>query len=192
MYKVVVVSVLAGVLVCGCEGLRFAPTEAQKRNAWVHNRTAAFAADRAAADSASQQLRRLTGLSELQSRAFVVEAGLPKELPNAGSAEDVLSGANVALADRALSDAGARPDGWQAANAAIDLAIGVFALLGGAYGTRAVRFLREAKAKSNALKEVVLGNELFKKTNADAAQPFKDAHRNQSPVTRRLVAEMKG
>lgn len=192
MYKVVVVSVLAGVLVCGCEGLRFAPGEAQKRNAWVHNRTAALAADRAAADSASQQLRRLTGLSELQSRAFVAEAGLPKELPNAGSAEDVLSGANVALADRALSDAGARPDGWQAANAAIDLAIGVFALLGGAYGTRAVRFLREAKAKSNALKEVVLGNELFKKTNADAAQPFKDAHRNQSPVTRRLVAEMKG
>jgi len=192
MYKVVVVSVFAGVLVCGCEGLRFAPTEVEKQNAWVHNRTAALAADRAAAESASQQLRRLTGLSELQSRAFVAEAGLPAELPAAGSAEDVLSGANVALADRALSDAGARPDGWQAANAAIDLAIGVFALLGGAYGTRAVRFLREAKAKSNALKEVVLGNELFKKTNAGSAQPFKDAHRNQSPVTRRLVAEIKG
>lgn len=31
--------------VAGCESLRFAPNESQKQNAWLHNRTAAIAAE---------------------------------------------------------------------------------------------------------------------------------------------------
>ena len=34
-------------LVGGCGGVRFAPSEQQKQNAWVHNRTAAIAAQQA-------------------------------------------------------------------------------------------------------------------------------------------------
>jgi hypothetical protein len=64
-------------------------------------------------------------------------------------------------------------------------------LFGGAYATRIVKFLQEAKAKSNALKEIVLGNEIFKKTNPDSAEAFKDAQRNQSPLTKQIVAEVR-
>ena len=43
----------------------------------------------------------------------------------------------------------------------------------------------------NALKEIILANEIFKKTNPESAQAFKDAQRNQSPLTKQLVAEIK-
>ncbi len=56
---------------------------------------------------------------------------------------------------------------------------------------RFAKFLHEAKAKSNALKEIVLGNEIFKKTNPDSAEAFKDAQRNQSPLTKQIVTEVK-
>ena len=64
-------------------------------------------------------------------------------------------------------------------------------MLGGVYGTKAVRFLKDARGKSNALKEIIAGNELFKKQNQTQADAFKQAHQNQSPQTRQLVAEMK-
>jgi hypothetical protein len=64
-------------------------------------------------------------------------------------------------------------------------------LFGGLTATRVARFLQQAKAKSNALKEIVLANEIFKKTNPDLADAFKDAQRDQSPLTRQLVAEIK-
>jgi hypothetical protein len=71
------------------------------------------------------------------------------------------------------------------------LGIGVCALLGGVYGTRAVRLLREARTKSKALKEIIAGNELFKKEQKAHAATFKEAHKDQSLQTRRIVAEMK-
>ncbi len=191
MRRVIATVAVLCVLACGCESLRFGPGQVQKRNAWVHNRTAALAAEAAEDEFTSQQLQELTKLSELQSRAFVAYCGLPAEFPKAESAEDVLSESNVQLARTATSDASERPDAWEVADAAIELGIGVCALLGGVYGTKAVRFLREAKVKSNALKEIVLGNELFKKTNTEYAQAFKDTHRNQSALTRQIVAEMK-
>ncbi len=78
-----------------------------------------------------------------------------------------------------------------------ELAIGICALLGGVYGTRAVRFLKEARAKSKALQEIIAGNELFKKQAFEvpndklAVFAFKEAHKNQSPQTRQIVAETK-
>jgi len=64
-------------------------------------------------------------------------------------------------------------------------------LLGGVYGTRAVRFLRETRTKSQALQEIIAGNELFKKQNGPSVNAFKVAHQNQSPQTRQIVAEIK-
>jgi len=43
----------------------------------------------------------------------------------------------------------------------------------------------------HALKEIVLANEIFKKTNPDSAEAFKDAHKNQSPLTKQIVTEAK-
>jgi hypothetical protein len=96
-----------------------------------------------------------------------------------------------------LTESAERPDAWQLADSAFELAIGVCALLGGVYGTRAVKFLKDARAKSKALKEIIEGNELFKKQAAavpndkQAVFAFKEAHKNQSTQTRQIVAETK-
>jgi len=183
---------IACVLTCaGCESLRFAPTETQKQNAWLHNRTTEITAETAKSENASEGLQALAKLSELQSRAFVSYNGLPKEFPQAETAEDILAQSNWQLARTALTESAERPNAWQLADSAIELAIGVCALLGGVYGTRAVQFLRDAQTKSKALKEIVDGNELFKKQNESSVAAFKQAQQNQSPQTRQIVAEIK-
>jgi len=178
-------------LVCGCGSLRLAPSEQQKQNAWLHNRTAAVAAETARAESVSPDLQALTKLSEQQSRAFTSYCGLPTEYPPAETTQDILSQSSWQLASTALTQSSERPDAWQVADSALELGIGICALLGGVAGTRAVRFLRDARDKSQALKEIVQGNELFKKQNSDQTQAFKSAHQNQSPQTRQLVTAMK-
>ncbi len=183
------------VLICflfaGCDSLRFAPTEAQKQNAWLHNRTATITADTARAENTSEKLQLLTQLNEVQSRAFSSHYGLPKEFPQADTAEDILTESNWQLARTALQQGAERPDAWEVADSMLELGIGICALLGGVYGTRAVGFLRQAKTKSKALQEIIAGNELFKKENESFASTFKQAHQNQSPQTRQIVAEMK-
>lgn len=178
-------------LLAGCETLRFAPGEAQKQNAWLHNRTTMAAAEKARTENTSEQLQALTSLSEVQSRAFTSYYGLPKQFPLAETAEDILSQSNSRLAGTALSESAERPEVWRLADSGLELAIGVTALLGGVYGTRAVRFLQQAKDKSKALQEIIKGNELFKKDHKDQADAFKQAHNSQSPQTRQLVAELK-
>jgi len=185
-------ALIACALVCvGCESLRFAPSEQQKQNAWLHNRTTMVAAETAKDEDASEKLKALTELSELQSRSFVSYNGLPKEFPLAETAEDILVQSNWQLARTALLESNDRPDPWQAADSALELAIAISALLGGVYGTRAVKFLNDARTKSKALKEIIEGNELFKQQNEPAVDAFKQAQQNQSTTTRQIVAEMK-
>ena len=52
-------------LLNGCDSLRFAPTETQKQNAWLHNRTTIITAETAKSENSSEKLRTLTKLSEL-------------------------------------------------------------------------------------------------------------------------------
>jgi len=178
-------------LLIGCESLRFAPSEAQKQNAWLHNHTATVTLETAKQEDSSEKLQALAKLSELQSRAFVSFCGLPEEFPQDETAEDILRQTNVQLAHTALAESADRPDTWQIADSALELAIGISALLGGVYGTRAVRFLNDARTKSQALKEIIVGNEFFKKQNDSSVSAFKDAHCNQSPQTRQIVTQMK-
>jgi len=193
MRKIVIMMLLSVCfLLTGCDSLRFAPTQKQKQNAWLHNKTTEAAAELAKVENTSEKLQNLTHLSQLQSREFTSYYGLPKQFPPAETDEAILSQANFQLAHSALTDAANRPDVWQVADAGLELAIGIAAILGGVYGTRAVQFLKLAKTKSEALKEIVQGNELFKKQNQDSTQAFKDAHKSQSPQTRQIVAELKG
>ena len=190
--KILTILILVCFLIAGCDSLRFAPSRAQKQNAWLHNRTAIVAAETAGSENTSDKLRALTQLSELQSRAFTSYFGLPKEFPQAETAEDILAESNFQLARTALHESADRPDGWQLADNVFELAIGLSALLGGVYGTRAVRFLKTARTKQKALQEIITGNELFKSQNVGpTAFAFKQAHKNQSPQTRQIVAEMK-
>ena len=178
-------------LSAGCDSLRFAPSEEQKQNAWLHNRTAIMAAETAKAESASDKLQALTQLSEIQSRAFSSYYGSPQEFPQAETAEDVLIESNWQLARTALQQGAERPDAWEVADSMLGLGIGICALLGGVCGTRAVGFLRQARTKSKALQEIITGNELFKKQNASSTFAFKQSHQNQSPKTRQIVAKIK-
>ncbi len=189
--RVAVVVSFAGFLAGGCAALRLAPNETQKRNAWLHNRTAMAAARTAKAEGASAQLQDLTELSELQSRAFTAYFGPPKQSPPAETPQQILAEYSWHLAERAVADSAARPRPWDLADSILDLGIGVFGLLGGVYGLRAVQFLKQARAKSKALREIIAGNEVFKRANAEQARAFKQAHANQSPQTRRIVTEMK-
>ena len=187
---VIIMGVMLG-LGAGCDSLRFAPGEAQKQNAWLHNRTAMVAAETARSENTSEKLQELTKLSEIQSRAFTSYYGLPKQFPQAETTEDILAESNFRLAQTALAKSADRPDAWQLADNVFEIAIGISALLGGVYGTRAVRLLRDARTKSQALREVIAGNELFKKQNQTQASAFKQAHQNQSPQTRQIVTQMK-
>lgn len=191
MRQVLTTLIVSCFLLCGCDSLRFAPGEAQKQNAWLHNRTATIVADTARDEAASEKLQALTKLSRLQSRVITSYYGLPKEFPQADTAEEILSESSWQLARTALDESADRPDAWQVADNALELAIGVCALLGGMYGTRAVRFLKQARAKSKALQEIIAGNELFKKDHKVYASVFKEAHHNQSPQTRQIVTQMK-
>ena len=178
-------------LVAGCGNLRFAPDEMQKQNAWLHNRTAIVTAETARAEDASQTLQALTQLNEVQSRAFSSYCGLPDEFPQAETTEDILAESNWQLAATALQASAERPDTWQVADSMLELGIGICAVLGGVGGARAVRTLKDARTKSQALREVITGNQLFKKQNQAQAAAFKQAQSNQSPETRQLVAQMK-
>jgi hypothetical protein len=182
---------IVALTVCGCDSLRLAPSEQQKQNAWLHHRTASAAAQTARTESASQDLQALTGLSEQQSLAFTAYCGLPKEYPPAQTTQDLLSASSWQLASTALAQSSERPDPWQVADSMMEVGIGILALLGGVGGTRAVRFLQDARAKSQALQEIVQGNERFKQQNADQSEAFKAAHQDQSPETRQLVTALK-
>jgi hypothetical protein len=182
---------LIGCVLAGCESLRFAPTEAQKQNAWLHNRTAIVTAETARAEDTSPKLQALTQLGEVQSRAFSTYYGSPKEFPQAETVEDILAESNFQLASTAMQESSVRPDPWQVADSMLEMGIGICALLGGVYGTKAARFLKDARGKSDALKEIIASNEQFKKQNQSQTAAFKQAHQNQSPQTRQLVAVMK-
>lgn len=189
---VVLLVVMLMVLVCGCDSFRFAPGEVQKANAWLHQRTAQMAADVAKAEETSPELVGLAELSEVQSRAFVADYGLPGEYPPADTVEDVLGETSRQIAGVALSDSLQRPDAWEIADGMIELGIAVAGILGGAYGIRTAQFLRKTKEKSTALREIIQGNEQFKRQNAEHSTAFKSAHQSQSPKTRQIVAAVKG
>ncbi len=191
MKRILIILTLLCCLSAGCDSLRFAPSEAQKQNAWLHNHTTTIAADTARLENASEKLQALTQLSEIQSQTFSSHYGLPKEFPQAETAEDVLIESNWQLARTALQQGAERPDAWEVADSMLELGIGICALLGGVYGTRAVGFLRQARTKSKALQEIITGNELYKKHNVSSASAFKQAQSNQSPQTRQIVAQMK-
>lgn len=192
MKKILLSMFVIGLLSAGCGKLRFEPSQQQKQNAWLHHNTTEAVARLAEAEMTSDELQQLSNLSNRQSGAFVSYYGLPGKLPPTESVDDLLSEASKGITEAAISDAGERPDGWELADSAMELAIAVAGLLGGIYGTRAVKYLKIAREKSKALKEIIDGNELFKSRNRQYAEAFKQAHGNQSRQTKKVVAEMKG
>jgi hypothetical protein len=190
---------LAGIMVvmacitvfAGCDQLRFAPGEAMKANAWAHYRTTQLAADAAREQNASQELCGLTELSAQQSAAFVGDYGMPKELPAVETPQEALSEANQRLATAAMDEASQRPDPWQAADVLLQAGLTAAGVLGGVSGARIARALQKARDVNRAAREIILGNEVFKRNNRDSAEAFKQAQQGQSIETKKFVTEIK-
>ena len=172
--------------VCGCS-----VDEALRQNAYLHNRTAEMARSVASSEEVSGELDGLITLSALQSRAFVADYGMPEKPPAATTVDDILADSSFALADTAFEISSDKPDAWDIADGIINAGIGVAGLFGGVWGVRLAAFLRSAKLKSNALREVVLGNEIFRKTHGESDYDFKKAHAQQSTPTRKIVDEIR-
>lgn len=177
------------VVLCGC-GLRFAADEVQKQNAYLHKRVAEFVKSASIEEGVSSELAGLVELNELQSRVFVSDYGLPKALPTASTIDEVLDEENFTIAGAAMESSFRKPDTWSVADGFIEIGIAVAGLFGGVWGLKIASVLRAAKINSNALREIILGNEVFKKTNEQMAQSFKQAHLQQSKPTRKIVAEI--
>ena len=175
----------------GCGSLRFAPGQEQKQNAYLHHRTVQAAAMQAQEEDSSQVLQQLTAQASRQSEAIVAHYGLPRELPSANGPEEILSAANGQLTLAARAQAIERPDPWDVADHLLELGIALAGVVGGVYGGRALGLLQLARQKSVALREVVQGNELFKRHNPTSGETFKQAHVAQSAQTRALVASLK-
>ena len=73
----------------------------------------------------------------------------------------------------------------------MELGIALVGWFGGVYGIRIAGYLRTAREKSKALKEIVQGNELFKQLWPEQADRFKEAQRKQSPATKKIVVAVR-
>ena len=181
--------VLAGV--AGCGQLRWAPGETQKQNAYLHHRTVQSAALQARQEEVTEVLRELTTRAQKQSDAIVAYYGLPKELPATDTIDELLSEQNEAVTESARASALQRPDPWDIADNMLELGIAVAGVLGGAAGLKVAGSLQAARQKSVALREVIEGNELFKRENPEFSDAFKQAQAGQSKDTRQMVAVLK-
>jgi len=178
-------------LSAGCDALRLAPGESQKQNAYLHQRTTQAAELAAQQEQASSVLQGLTRAASRQSEAMLAYYGLPRELPEAETVEQLLGEESNQITQQARQEAVERPDPWSVADNLLELGIALAGVVGGVYGTRAVGALQTARQKSQALREIVQGSELFKQQNPTAAESFKQAQSIQSAETRTLVANIK-
>ena len=176
---------------CGCDSFRFAPTETQKQNAWLHKQTVEMVDEGIQRTDASEEVKALSDLSTVQSESFVDYYGMPEEPSFISNPSDMLTEVNAQIARKSLQQSSKRPDFWNLADSGLELAIAVSALLGGVYGTRAVGLLKLARQKSQALKEIVQGNEILKNQNSTWASDFKKAHAGQSAGTKQLVTKIR-
>ena len=183
--------VLAAVVTGGCDSLRFAPGEVQKQNAYLHHKTVQVASMRARQESASEQLQKLTESADRQSEAIMAYYGLPREIPASDGVEELLSEENESITSMASQEAIERPDPWEAADHVFELGLALAGVVGGVYGGRAAGVIKQAKQKSQALREIVTGNELFKKRCPEQVVAFKQSHKDQSETTRKLVSVLK-
>jgi hypothetical protein len=185
------VVILAAVFAGGCDTLRFAPGEKQKQNAYLHHRTVQTAAVTARQEQTSEPLRTLTTQAEKQSEAIMAYYGLPRVIPQTENVEQILSEENKVLTSQSRTEAISRPDPWDVADHLLEMGIAIAGFAGGVAGGRVIGGLKTAQQKSRALREIVHGNELFKKNNPIMTDDFKQAQQNQSDSTRRFVAELK-
>ena len=185
------IGVIFLLVVQGCGVVRLAPSEAEKQNAYLHQRTVQAAAVQAALENCTGDLKELTRKAAVQSDAIVTAYGLPDTLPATETTTDLLNAANDAITQQALKDASKKSDWFAITDQLLAFGIALGGVVGGAAGVKTAAALKTIRDKNTALKEIVQGNELFKKQNAESVNSFKEAQQLQSQTTRELVAGLK-
>ena len=175
----------------GCDNLRFAPSEVQKQNAMLHQRTTATVAAKAKQEQTTPVLQALADRSARQSEAMAAYFGHPKEPPLARSVDDLLSGEAISLTNQAHGEALKRPDPWDLTDDLLEIALAIAGVTSGVFGARLIGFLRLARQRSRALREIVQGNQAFKQRHPNYTEAFKMAHNVQSNDTRKIVLGLK-
>jgi len=172
----------------GCGGLRFAPSQSQRQLAFTTHQAARSAADLGLSPGSEAAKQIVVGTA-----AALAYSGMPKT-PEISDYDTT--------AAQAASDAARRPaaqDVFNAAEGGLSLASQLLIALGfggaGIGGKKLIDWLALARQKSDALREVVQGNELlveyFKDENKTAElSVFKAAQNSQqSDTTKLLVAK---
>jgi hypothetical protein len=174
---------------CSNSPLRFAPSEAQKQTAFTAYQDA-LAVNASGAEPGSEPAGRLVA----GTAAALAYTGIPAD-------PEVVDYPAVAAQDQA--DAAKRPtagDVFDSIDEGLSLGMELAILFGaggvGFGGKKVLDWIRLAREKNTALKEIVQGNEIFKLFNGpddphEAVTNFKTAQARQSPATRRLVTELK-
>lgn len=184
-----VLLVLAASCLSGCSSnpLRFAPSGEQKQLAW-HTHQAATAIEKTGTDPHSQAAKQ-------------VKTGTAASLAYTGIPENPQITDFNTTAEKAISDAIARPDVNDITGAvdeglslAAELAI-LFGVGGAAVGGKKVKdWIALARAKARGFEETVAGNELLKDIldqigDSRAIAAFKNSQNaSQRPETKKLVA----
>ena len=173
-------------ILTGCsQPLRFAPSQSQKKVA-LDTYLTARDVDRAGAEPASPATGRL-----VEGARTALDYIGPPALPDIDD--------YAATLGRARTDAAKRPtagDVFAAADEGLSLASTIAIALGfggaGVGGKKVIDWIRLAREKNKALREIVQGNEVLKAVIRDADRTkFKSCHNNQSPATKRIVTEIK-
>ncbi len=166
----------------GCQGgnmLRFAPTEAMRQNSEMTHMLAKTV-HLNGAEAKSAATAQLVAGTEVS----LVYTGRPKTPVDASQFPTVNT--------QAKEDAVERPNIAEASDAALNIGLGIAAILGGGAGVKLAGGLRRIHGKAKAFQEVVSKNEIFKRlATPDVVDMFKSANKDQSPTTRKLVAEAK-
>jgi hypothetical protein len=181
---------LSCLVLTGCGNLRFAPSESQKQIAFRTYKNAAEV-DSTGAEAASPATRQVVE----GTAAALAYTGMPK----APEVEDY-----PAALEQAQADAVKRPksaDVFDAAEGGLSLAAELAILLGaggaGIGGKKVIDWIKIAKDKSNALRDVVNGNEMLmgyleKEKMDTAVNAFKAAQDGeQRMTTKKIVAQLR-
>ena len=174
MKTILIAALMFAVLVvsAGCQdAIRFAPSQPQKKLAWLSN-DLAKSIEATGTDAGSPAIKKLVQ----GTTATALYYGPPKE-PAEPQEFD-------AIATEATEHSMERPDPWKVADNLMVLGAGIVTIVGGVAGQRIASSIGTLRAKAKALQEVVVGNELLKTNGGD----FGKAHVGQSVKTRTLVA----
>lgn len=174
MKTILIAALMFAVLVvsAGCQdAIRFAPSQQQKKLAWLSN-DLAKSIDATGTDAGSPAIKKLVQ----GTTATALYYGPPKEPADPQDFE--------AIATEATAQSMERPDPWEVADNLLLLAGGIATVMGGVGATKIAGGIVKLRAKAKALQEVVVGNELLKTNGGD----FGKAHMGQSVKTRTIVA----